>query len=224
MSLRLCGVENQGVADDVALAVGRTFFHFAQTAIAAAATVLADALGDDAALGMRGTVDHLGTGVLMLALRGKRDRQNLAAGTRLHHVDGRVLHRQMATQVAVDPLHERILIGHGPFGHQVVDVVGPVLDRRVAAATILLDDHFDHGRVQALGGVHRGGAAFDVVDLGPFVDDDQRPLELAHLLGIDAEIGLQRELDLHARGHVDERTTRPDGRVEGGKLVVRAAE
>ena len=36
--------------------------------------------------------------------------------------------------------------------------------------------------------------------LGPFVDDDQRPLELAHVLGVDAEIGLQREVDLHALG------------------------
>ena len=48
--------------------------------------------------------------------------------------------------------------------------------------------------------VHRGGAAFDVMHLGPFVDDDQRPLELAHVLGVDAEVGLQRELDLHALG------------------------
>ena len=56
--------------------------------------------------------------------------------------------------------------------------------------------------------------------LGPFVDDDQRPLELAHVLGVDAEIGLQRELDLHALGHVDERAARPDGRVQRGELVV----
>ncbi len=156
----------------------------------------------------------------MLAVRRERDREDLAAGARLHHVDGRVLHRQPAAQVAVDPLHQRIAVGHGPLGHQVVDVVGPVLDRRVAAAGAAADDDLDHGRVQALGRVHRGGAALDVMHLGPFVDDDQRPLELAHVLGVDAEIGLQRELDLHALGHVDERAARPDGRVERGELVV----
>ena len=163
---------------------------------------------------------HLGAGVLMLAGRGEGDRQNLAAGTRLHHVDGRILHRQPAAEIAVDPFHQGVFVGHRPLGHQVVDVVGPVLDRGVAAAGMLLDHDFDHGRVQAFGRVHRGGAAFDVVHFGPFVHDDQRPLKLAHVLGVDAEIGLQRELDLHALGHVDERTARPDGRVERREFVV----
>ena len=159
-------------------------------------------------------------GVLMLALRRKRDRKNLAASARLHHVDGRVLHRQPAAEVAVDPLHERIAVGHRPLGDQVVNVVGPVLNRRVPAASAALDDDLDHRRVQALARIHRGRAALDVMHLGPFVDDDQRPLELPHLLGVDAEIGLQRELDLHALRHVDERAARPDGRVERRELVV----
>ena len=179
-----------------------------------------DRLADDAARRVRGAVHDLGPGVLVLARRGEGDRQDLAAGARLHHVHGRILHRQPAAEVAVDPFHHGALVGHGPLGHQVVDVVGPVLDRRVAAAGVLLDDDLDHGRVQAFGGVHRGRAAFDVVHAGPFIDDDQRPLELAHVLGVDAEIGLQREFDLHALGHVDERPARPDGRVEGRELVV----
>jgi hypothetical protein len=58
------------------------------------------------------------------------------------------------------------------------------------------------------------------VDLGPFVDDDQRPLELAGVLAVDPEVGLQRERDLDALGDVHERTARPDGRVERGELVV----
>ena len=36
-----------------------------------------------------------------------------------------------------------------------------------------LDDDLDHRRMQALGRVDRGRAALDVVDLGPFLDDDQ---------------------------------------------------
>ena len=58
------------------------------------------------------------------------------------------------------------------------------------------------------------------MDLGPFVDHDQRAFELAHVLGVDSEIGLQGEFDLHARRDVDKRPARPDGRVEGRELVV----
>ena len=58
------------------------------------------------------------------------------------------------------------------------------------------------------------------MDLGPFLDDDQRPLELAHVLGVDPEIGLERDVDLDARRDVDERPAAPDRRVERGELVV----
>jgi hypothetical protein len=44
--------------------------------------------------------------------------------------------------------------------------------------------------------------------------------ELAHVLGVDPEVGLQRHLDLDAGRHVDERPAAPDRRVEGRKLVV----
>ena len=58
------------------------------------------------------------------------------------------------------------------------------------------------------------------MDLGPFLDDDQRPLELAHVLGVDPEVGLERDVDLHAGRDVDERAAAPDRRVERGELVV----
>ena len=210
----------QGVADDARLRFFCAAFDLHQPAIARAAAVLGNRLRDDAARRIRRAVHDLRAGVLMLAGGGKRDREDFAASARLHHVHGRILHRQPAAQVAVDPFHQRAFVGHGPLGHQVVNVVGPVLDGGVAAAGVLFDDDLDHGRVQAFGGVHRGGAALDIVHLGPFVDDDQRPLELPHVLGVDAEIGLQRKLDLHALGHVDERPARPDGRIEGRELVV----
>ena len=159
-------------------------------------------------------------GVLMLAGGGKGDRQDLAPRAGLHHVDRRIFHRQSAAQIAVDPFHQGAFVGHRPLGDQIVNVVGPILNRGVATAGVLLDDDLDHGRVQAFGGVHRRGTAFDVVDLGPFVDDDQRPFELAHVLGVDAEVGLQGKFDLHALGHVDERAAGPDRRVERGELIV----
>ena len=81
-------------------------------------------------------------------------------------------------------------------------------------------DQLHDGRVQRVGGVHRGRAALDVVHLRPLVRDDQRPLELAHVLRVDAEVGLQRHVHLHAGRHVDEGAARPHGRVQGGELVV----
>ena len=74
--------------------------------------------------------------------------------------------------------------------------------------------------MQALGGVHRRRAALDVVHRSALVDDDQRPLELPHALRVDAEVGLQREVDLHPGRNVDKRPTRPDGRVQRGEFIV----
>src|SRR5439155_21172381 len=77
-----------------------------------------------------------------------------------------------------------------------------------------------HGRVQRVVGVDGRGAAFDVVHEAVLVADDQGPLELTHVLGVDPEIGLQRDLDLDTLGDVDERPTRPDRAVQRGELVV----
>ena len=165
-------------------------------------------------------MDHLGAGVLVLARAGVGHREDLARRLGPDHVDGRVLHRQAGADVAVDPLHVALGLDPGPLGDQVVDVVGPVLDGRVGDPGGRLHDDLDHGRVQRVGGVHGGGAALDVVHLAALVGDDQGPLELTHVLGVDAEVGLQRHLDVDAGRHVDERPARPDGRVQRRELVV----
>ena len=156
----------------------------------------------------------------MLARAGVGDREDLARGLGAHEPDGRVLHGEAGADVAVDPLHVAALFDPGTLGDQVEDVVRPVLDGGVGHPGVGLDDDLDDGRVQRVGGVRRGRAALDVVHLGALVGDDQRALELAHVLGVDAEVGLQRHLDVDARRDVDERATRPDRRVEGGELVV----
>ena len=68
--------------------------------------------------------------------------------------------------------------------------------------------------------VGRRRAALDVVHVAALVGDDQRPLELAHVLGVDAEVGLQRHLHVHARRHVHERAARPHRAVQRRELVV----
>src|SRR5205085_437408 len=79
-------IENQGVADYAGLRLFRAAFDLHQATVARTAAVLGNRLGDNAARRVRSTVDHLGAGVLMLAGRGERDREDLAAGSRLHHV------------------------------------------------------------------------------------------------------------------------------------------
>ena len=141
-------------------------------------------------------------------------------GARAHQPDRGVLHRQLRAEVAVDPLHRRVLVGDRALGDEVVDVVRPVLDRRVAAAPALLDDDLDDRRVQRVARVDRRGAALDVVHVGALVDEDHGALELAHVLGVDPEVGLERQLDLDALRDVDERAARPDRGVQRRELVV----
>src|SRR5690606_34758066 len=140
-----------------------------------AAAAAGHRLGDDAGRGVGRGVHHLGAGVLVLVLARARDRQGLALGVLAEQVDGRVLHGDLGADVAVDPLHGGALVGDGALGHQVVDVVRPVLDGRVADAGVLLDDDLHDRRVQRVRLVDRGGTALDVVDVGALVGDDQRP-------------------------------------------------
>ena len=114
----------------------------------------------------------------------------------------------------------RVLVRVGALGDEVVHVVRPVLDRRVADLGLRQRDDFHDGRVERIGGVDRRRAALDVVDLRAFLDHDQRPLELAGVLAVDPEVGLERQRDLDALGDVHERAARPDRAVERRELVV----
>src|SRR5665647_2421558 len=143
-----------------------------------------------------------------------------AGGVLAHQVDGRVLHGHFGPDVPVHPLHGGALAGGRPLGDQVVHVVRPVLDGRVPHPGVLLHDDLDDRGVQRVAGVDRRGAALDVVHVGPLVGDDQGPLELAHVLGVDPEVGLQRDVDVHARWDVDERPARPHSGVQRRELVV----
>ena len=82
------------------------------------------------------------------------------------------------------------------------------------------DNDLHHCRVQRVALVNRSGAPLHVVDVGTLVGDDEGSLELAHVLGVDPEVGLQWDVDVHARRNVDEGAARPHRGVEGGELVV----
>ena len=97
-------------------------------------------------------------------------------------------------------------MGDGALGDKVVDVRRPVLNRGVAAAAALLHDDLDDGRMQGVARVDGRSAALDVVHIGILVNDDEGALELAHVLGVDTEVRLQRDIDVHALRHVHKGT------------------
>src|SRR5262249_24449975 len=61
---------------------------------------------------------------------------------------------------------------------------------------------------------------FDIMYVAIFVCDYQRPLKLAHILSIDAEVRLEGNLYLDALRYVNETSPAPHSTVERGELVV----
>ena len=79
-------------------------------------------LGDDVGCGLVGGMYHLGAGILVLAVVGEGDGDDLAPGLAALEDDPGVLHGQAGADIAVDPFDGRILFRDGPFGHEVEDV------------------------------------------------------------------------------------------------------
>ncbi len=157
-------------------------------------------------------MEHLRPSILVLTRAGVGDRENLARGLGPHEVDRWVLDGESRADVAVDPFDVGLRFAAGPLGDEVVHVGGPVLDGRIGNPRALESYELHHGRVEGVGRVDRGRTSFDVVHLGTLVGDDQRPLELTHVLRVNAKVRLQGHFDLDAGWHVDERTrptTRP---------------
>ena len=53
------------------------------------------------------------------------------------------------------------------------------------------------------------------------INDDQRPLKLSHALRIDAEIRLQRLIQLHPFGNIDKASPTPNTAVQCCELIIR---
>ncbi len=180
----------------------------------------ADRLGVDAAGAVRRIEHELGARILPHALVGTGQAQDFAVRAFADHVARRIFHRALRAEIAVDPFHDGVLVEERALGHEVVDIGGPVLDRGVAAPGAVLDENLDDGGVHRVGGVHRRAAAFDVMAKTVVIADDERALELAELLGVDAEVHRERDIAFHALGNVDERAAAPERGVERGELVV----
>ena len=102
-----------------------------------------------------------------------------------------------AVAAAVAALGDEIVDAALAFGVARI----PVLDGRIFDLGIVERDEFDDRRVQLVLVALRRRAAFEVGDIGALFGDDQRALELARVLLVDAEIGRQLHRAAHALGH-----------------------
>ena len=170
---------------------------------------------------VRRGVHDLGTGVQILPGAGKRDAGELHAGTLALQDAHRVQAARVGAERAGDPLDRAALFDPRTLGVQVVHILGPVFNRGVANARTLTDENLDAACVQVGDVVLRGRAALDKVQVCALVHDNQGVLELARAGGVQAEVGLQGNVHMHARRDVDEGTAAPHSAVQRRKLVVR---
>ena len=223
------------VADQKRVAVrevanaGRLAMRRDETAIRILRISGRDALRDDAARRVLAEVDHLGAAVdLLIAVR-NGDRVELAARMVTAQNAARILPGDRGAGLDLRPGDLRMMAAAvAALGHEVIDAalaLGvsriPVLHGRIFDLGIVQSDEFDDGCVQLIFVARRRGAAFEVGDVRSLIRDDQRTLELACLLFVDAEVGGQLHRAAHAFGHVDERAVREHRRVQRRIEVVR---
>src|SRR5690606_10191119 len=70
------------------------------------------------------------------------------------------------------------------------------------------DDDLDNRTMQLRLVSLRCGAALKIADVAALIGDNKRALELARILGVDAEIGAQLHRAAYTRRHINERTIR----------------
>jgi len=83
----------------------------------------------------------------MLPVGRKRHRQNLTASTFAHHVNTRILHGDLGSDVGINPDDFCVLISDAALGDEVVDIVRPVLQGRITDGGAGLGNQFHNGAV-----------------------------------------------------------------------------
>src|SRR5262249_10069229 len=118
-----------------------------------------------------------------------------------------------------------------PFGDEVVDaplavfVSGvPVLHGRVFDLRVLESDVLDYrgGELVLIADGRR--AALQIRNVGAFVGDDQGPLELSGVGGVDPEVSGKLHRTAHSLGDVAEGAVRENCGVERRKKVIRVGD
>ena len=142
-------------------------------------------------------MDHLGAGIGLLVVIGEGYRIEFTHRViAFEHATG-ILPGDGRARLDLGPADARVIaLAHAPLGYKIVDAthsVGitcvPVLHRGVLDIGAFQRDQFDHGRMQLVGIELRRRAALEVAHLGALFGHDQRALELAGFLGVDAKVG-----------------------------------
>ena len=135
-------------------------------------------------------MDDLCARVEILSRAGKGHAGELHAGiVALEDAHG-VQAADVRAERAGHPLDHAALLHQRPLGVEVIHILRPVLDGRVAQLGILFDVKLHAARMEVRHVVLGSGAALDEVQARALVHDDERVLELARALGVEPEVGL----------------------------------
>src|SRR5208283_1629952 len=155
------------------------------------------ALGNDPAPGVPAQVDHLRAAVHLLETVRDCDRIEFALRVVAAQDAGRIFPSDRRAGLDLRPADVRILpAAVATLRHEIVNaapalaVAGiPVLHGRIFDLGVVERDELDDRRMQLVLVALGSRAAFEIADIGAFVRNDQRSLELAGILLVDPEIG-----------------------------------
>src|SRR5699024_4272510 len=222
--------DQQRVALGVVACVLRPRQNLDQTAVGLFALGSGNAFGNNGRARVLANMGHLGAGVGLLHGTGYGDGVELADRVVAAQNAAGIFPGNRGTGFHLRPGNlGAVATAAATLGDEVQNAADalflagiPVLHRGVFDAGIFLGNQFHYGGMQLVFVALRRGAAFQVTDLGAVFADDQRALELAGALGVDAEIGRQLHRAFDAFGHEYERAVGEYCRVQGGKEVVLA--
>ena len=217
-----------GVADAVVAGVVGAFVDLHQAAVGVLPFHGADALAHDGAAGVFADVDHLGARVGLLLFAGERNAVELAHAVVALQDDAGVLPGDGAAGLDLGPGDGGVVaLALAALGDEVEDpalalaVAGiPVLHGGVLDGGVGFGVELNHGRVELVLVAHRRGAPFQVAHIAAFFHDNEGPLKLAGVHGVDAEVGAQLHGAAHALGHIDKAAVAEDGAVQRRIVVV----
>ena len=126
----------------------------------------------------------------------------------------------MATKRARDPLHLCIAANNGALGVEVVHVLGPVFDGRVAQTSAVLNKELNSSCVEVCCVVLRCGATLNKVQVSAFLNNNKCVLKLASTLSVQPKVALKWVVQSDIFRNIYKRATRPHGIVQSRKLVV----
>src|SRR5581483_512024 len=189
--------DQQGIALCVVTGARRTLQDLYLPAVRILTVTSRNALRDDGAAGVLAKMDHLRAGIGLLIIVSERDGVEFA---------NRIITLQNAAGILPGDRRARFHLrprnlgvdasALAALGDEVVNTASallvagiPVLDSRILDLGVIQRNQFNHRGMQLVLVANRRRAALEIADVCALIGDDQCPLKLAGLGGIDAEIG-----------------------------------